>query len=114
MVQPGAAVADQHLGPTQEPDELRPRQVGDGRAPVLLDRIHDLFLLRDHRCAEFSGPVRITAHGLDHLGIVEKAKNAGIPILARAQSGAFLLFLEKQRGLAENRLAVCQALLVLD
>ena len=64
-----------------------------GARADLLDRIHDVFLLGDDRLAEFPGPVKIIIHGLDHLGIVEKAKNARIPILAWFQLGVFLLLL---------------------
>ncbi len=66
---------------------------GVGARADLLDRIHDAFLLIDYRSAEFPGPVKIIVHGLDHLGIVEKAKNARIPILAWFQFGVLLFLL---------------------
>ncbi len=64
-----------------------------GARADLLDRIHDVLLLGDDRFAEFPGPVKIIVHRLDHLGIVEKAKNARIPILAWFQLGVFLFLL---------------------
>ena len=66
---------------------------GVGARADLLDRIHDVFLLGDYRFAEFPGPVKIIVHRLDYLGIVEKAKNARIPILAWFQFGVFLFLL---------------------
>jgi hypothetical protein len=70
-----------------------------GARADLLDRIHDVFLLADNRSAELPGPVKIIVHRLDHLGIVEKAKNARIPILARFQLGVFVSLLKKTGGL---------------
>jgi hypothetical protein len=64
-----------------------------GARADLLDRIHDVLLLGDDRFAELPGPVKIIVHRLDHLGIVEKAKNARIPILAWFQLGVFLFLL---------------------
>jgi len=66
-----------------------------GARADLLDRIHDVLLLGNYRLAEFPGPVKIIIHRLDHLGIVEKAKNARIPVLAGAQFGVFLFLLKK-------------------
>jgi hypothetical protein len=67
---------------------------GVGARADMLDRIHDVFLLADDRFAELPGPIKIIVHRLDHLGIVEKAKNARIPILAWFQLRIFLFLLK--------------------
>ncbi len=70
-----------------------PQQIKLKQQMTIFDRIHDVFLLADNRSAEHPGPVKIIVHRLDHLGIVEKAKNARIPILERFQLGVFLFLL---------------------